>query len=698
MRSEQVSILDGNTFVVSDDAGDIEASPTDTSGLFAWDTRFLSRWVLTVDGERLASLSTDELQYFQSRFFLVAGTGTVYVDSTLSAIRVRTVGGGFHERLTLLNHGEQQVDATVRLDAGSDFADLFEVKDALVKKGSYSTAIEDERLVLRYRRERFHRETTISADRPAEVDKQGLTFRAAIPAKGEWSLELNVVIGAVMGGVRVTPAAAGGTGLSRRDLSSDLESWVADAPTLECDWDPLKRTYTRSLVDLAALRFSPPSAGGRSLPAAGLPWFMTMFGRDSIFTSLQALPFAPELAATTLRELASRQGSRSDDFRDEDPGRIPHELRYGELTAFEERPHSPYFGNADATPLFVVLLDEYERWSGDTRLVTRLEPEARAALAWIDDYADLLGNGYIWYRRRNEQTGLENQCWKDSWDSISYHDGRLPGFPRATCELQGYAYDARMRGARLARLVWRDDAYADQLERKAADLKRRFNRDFWVEDGEYFALSLDHDGNAVDALSSNIGHLLWSGIVDRSKANAVAARLMEARLYSGWGVRTLAKGEGRFNPIGYHVGTVWPFDNSFIAWGLRRYGFHEEAARIAAGILDAAQFFDGRLPEAFGGYPRPLTHYPVEYPTACSPQAWSTGAPLLLLRTMLGLEPLDGQLVVDPALPPGIGQIELLDVPGRWGRGDAFGRDRSHAPPARGQLGDRAERWPESEV
>ena len=259
-----------------------------------------------------------------------------------------------------------------------------------------------------------------------------------------------------MGGVRVTPAAAGRHRARRRDLSSDLESWVADAPTLECDWDPLKRTYTRSLVDLAALRFSPPSAGGRSLPAAGLPWFMTMFGRDSIFTSLQALPFAPELAATTLRELASRQGSRSDDFRDEDPGRIPHELRYGELTAFEERPHSPYFGNADATPLFVVLLDEYERWSGDTALVRRLEPEARAALAWIDDYADLLGNGYVWYRRRNEQTGLENQCWKDSWDSISYHDGRLPGFPRATCELQGYAYDARMRGARLARLVWKD--------------------------------------------------------------------------------------------------------------------------------------------------------------------------------------------------------------------------------------------------
>src|SRR5262249_12540484 len=285
---------------------------------------------------------------------------------------------------------------------------------------------------------------------------------------------------------------------------------------------------------------------------------------------------------------------------------------------------------------------------------------------------DLMGNGYISYQRRNEETGLENQCWKDSWDSISYHDGRLPGFPRATAELQGYAYDAKVRGARLARTVWRDADLAGRLERGAGDLKRRFNRDFWVKKGGYYALALDSDGEQVDALASNNGHLLWSGIVDKSKAKAVARHLMGPRLFSGWGVRTLAEGEGRYNPIGYHVGTVWPFDNSFIAWGLRNYGFKEEAARIAAGILDAAEFFDGRLPEAFGGYDRTLTKYPVQYPTACSPQAWSTGAPLLFLRTMLGLEPLGDNLVVDPALPADIGHLELLDIPARWGRLDAF--------------------------
>jgi glycogen debranching enzyme len=459
-------------------------------------------------------------------------------------------------------------------------------------------------------------------------------------------------------------------------MLDDLHQWMSAAPSLSCDWDSVCATYKRSLVDLAALRFSPAVAGTNSLPAAGLPWFMTMFGRDSILTSLQALPFVPELAATTLRVLGNWQGTRSDDFRDEDPGRIPHELRYGELTAFEDRPHSPYYGTADATPLYVVLLDEYERWTGDTRFVRSLELEARAALDWIDHYADLVGNGYIWYERRNAQTGLENQCWKDSWDSISYSDGRLPGFPRATCELQGYAYDAKMRGARLARDVWRDLDLARRLEEEAADLKRRFNRDFWVKDGEYFALALDAEGGQVDALSSNIGHLLWSGIVDKSKAKAVVRHLMGPRLFSGWGIRTLAEGEQRYNPIGYHVGTVWPFDNSFIAWGLRRYGFKEEAARVAAAVLEAADVFGGRLPEAYGGYARDLTKYPVQYPTACSPQAWSTGAPLLLLRTMLGLEPVDDRLVVDPALPQTIGRMELLDIPGRWGHVDAFGRGR----------------------
>jgi glycogen debranching enzyme len=678
MNDDLVKILDGNTFVVSDSRGDIEASLTDPTGLFSFDSRFLSTWILTVDGQRLNPLSVDDLQYFETRFFLVPGTGTVYVDAKLSVIRQRAVGDGFHEELTILNHDEEPVDLTVRIDVGSDFADLFEVKDALKKKGTYSTRIEKGRLLLAYERDSFIRGTAISASAPAKLDENGLTFAVHIEPHDVWTTDLAVATTSSATGRFARPKYLRGERRARPNMGTSLERWLEDAPRLECDWAPLKQIYRRSLVDLAALRFSPPVTGrGRSLPAAGLPWFMTMFGRDSIFTSLQALPFTPELGATTIRALGDLQSWRTDDFRDADPGRILHELRYGELTAFEERPHSPYFGAADATPLYVVLLDEYERWTGDRRLVRDYEREARAALNWIDEYADLMGNGYIWYQRRNEDTGLENQCWKDSWDSISYRDGRLPGFPRATCELQGYAYDAKMRGARLAREIWKDPEFADELERQAADLKRRFNRDFWVEDDEYFALALDTEGKQVDALTSNNGHLLWSGIVDKSKAKAVVRHLMGPRLFSGWGVRTLAEGEGRYNPIGYHVGTVWPFDTSFIAWGLRRYGFKKEAAQLAGGILDAADLFDGRLPEAFGGYERRVTKYPVQYPTACSPQAWSTGAPLLFLRTMLGLEPYEDHLMVDPVLPESIGLLALLDIPGRWGRVDAFARGRA---------------------
>jgi glycogen debranching enzyme len=672
VSGELVQILEGNTFVVSDRNGDIDASPIDATGLFSFDTRFLSKWVLTIGGERLNALSTDDLQYFETRFFLVPGTGTVYIDAKLSVIRQRIVADGFHEDLTILNHDDEPVSLEVRLEAASDFADLFEVKDALKKKGAYHHRVERGQLVLGYTRESFARETVIATSEPAKIDATGLTFKVKVPAHGEWKTSLDVKTEYAAWGGGPLLAASG----ARRNMARGLDKWLQRAPRLECDSDSLRTTYHRSLVDLAALRFSTRTMPGRSLPAAGLPWFMTMFGRDSIFTSLQALPFTPELAQTTLLALGERQGSRVDDFRDEDPGRILHEMRYGEMTAFEERPHSPYYGCADATPLYVVLLDEYERWTGDTKLVRGLEYEARAALNWIDEYANLQGNGYVAYKRRNEKTGLENQCWKDSWDSISYRDGTLPGFPRATCELQGYAYDAKMRGARLARLVWRDDAFADRLEQDAADLKRRFNRDFWCEDEGYFAIALDVDGRRVDALTSNNGHLLWSGIVDKSKAKSVAGHLMGNRLFSGWGVRTMAEGEGRYNPIGYHVGTVWPYDNSFIAWGLRRYGFKEEAARVASGILDAAELFDGRLPEAFGGYPREMTKYPVQYPTACSPQAWSTGTPLLLLRTMLGLEPHGDHLIVDPALARGIGHLELLDIPGRWGRVDAFGRGR----------------------
>jgi glycogen debranching enzyme len=679
MPLETVSVLDGNTFVVSDRRGDMEATPTENHGLFLNDTRFLSRWILTIDGLRPTVLTTDEQAYFSVQFFMALATGTVYVDSHLSVVRRRAVGDGFHEDLIIANHDKKPIDLDIRLQVDADFADLFEVKDKLAKKGRLYRQVADGTLTLGYERERFRRETHVSSSAPAEVDDQGLHFHAHIDPQSVWSTCLDVA--AVWKRARAAaprPKYSHGNGAAQPEMSRKLDEWVKDAPRLSCAWQPLEATYRRSLVDLAALRFATGLTPG-SLPAAGLPWFMAVFGRDSLITSFQALPFTPELAATTLRTLALFQGTTDDAFRDEEPGKILHELRLGEMTAFEERPHSPYFGSADSTMLFLILLEEYDRWTGDHGVARDLEREARAAIAWIDRYGDRDHDGFVEYERRNPTTGLENQCWKDSWDSIAFADGTLAPTPRATCELQGYVYDAKRRTARLARELWDDADWAKQLEREAEALKQRFNREYWLPERGFFALALDRDKRKVDSLTSNIGHLLWSGIVDDDKAAECVRHLMGEELFSGWGVRTMAHGEGSYNPIGYHVGTVWPHDNSIIAWGLRRYGYREEAARISYAMLEAAALFHHRLPEAFGGYARRTTHYPVEYPTACSPQAWATGAPLLFVRTLLGLDSDGRHLIVDPLIPTEIGRVEVLDIPGCWGRMDAFGRARNVA-------------------
>jgi glycogen debranching enzyme len=676
MTSKLVSILEGNTFVVCDRRGDIASSPEEAQGLFHADTRFLSRWVLTVNGQLPNSLSTDDVNYFSSQFFLALGTGTVYIDSPVSIVRQRAVGGGFHERLKIVNHRAKPIELDVRVEAAADFADLFQVKDAQFSRaGSLYRRNEERGFVLGYERDCFVRETQITSSSAFEADEKGFRFRVHLEPHGEWSTELEVLV-AKDGtkGIKTRPKYKDVHDAATPNVGMSLERWIQNAPRVRSSWPELERIYQRSLVDLAALRFFPMLAPGEALPAAGLPWFMALFGRDSIITSFQALPFFPELAATTLRVLAERQGTRRDDFREEEPGRILHEARMGEMTAFEERPHSPYFGTSDATPLFIVLLDEYERWCGTGELARALEEECRAALRWIDEFGDRDGDGYVEFERRNSETGIENQCWKDSWDSIQFSDGTIATKPVATCEIQGYVYDAKRRAARLAREFWNDAKTADRLEKESAALKVRFNRDFWIPEKEYFALALDGKKQKVDALTSNIGHLLWSTVADKDKAAACARHLLGPRLYSGWGVRTMAELEGGYNPIGYHIGTVWPFDNSIIGLGLRNYGFKREAAQIAFGILEAARYFDYRLPEAFAGYARDETHFPVEYPSACSPQAWSAGAPLLFLRTMLGLEPVGDHLLVDPAVPKQIEWIELSGIPGRWDRADAFAR------------------------
>jgi glycogen debranching enzyme len=409
-------------------------------------------------------------------------------------------------------------------------------------------------------------------------------------------------------------------------------------------------------------------AGHGKLPAAGMPWFMTVFGRDTLITCLQTMLFGPELAKSALRELVTLQATEVDPSRDAEPGKIVHEVRRGKCaTKWFDR----YYGTADATPLFLILLSETWRWTDDAALVQELREPALAALRWIDEYGDRDGDGFVEYERRTER-GLDNQSWKDSGDSQRFHDGRFAQVPIAPCEVQGYVYDAKRRMAELAREVWRDPALSERLEGEAERLRARFDEAFWVDErGGYYALALDADKNRVDSLCSNVGHLLWSGIVPPQRIDAIVDALMGDDLWSGWGVRTMSKAVAAYSPLSYHNGTVWPHDNAMIAEGMRRYGFHDEACAVVGAMLEAAGYFDHLLPEVFAGYARADTSTPVEYPTACRPQAWAAGAPMLALRTLLGLDIENSQLTSRPHTPPSLGRVALRDIPVRGKRASA---------------------------
>jgi glycogen debranching enzyme len=663
VQPRRINILEGSTFVVSDLRGDIGIRRDEMSGLFYRDMRHLSRWQIRLNGRELDVLSADTLDYDEAVFFLIEPTGTIYRNPSLSLVRRRHVGDGMQEQLELTNHGIRPVQLEVSLLFGADFADIFEVKDKLSKLGEFSRRVDADRVTLMYRHADFYRETTIRAPGAYFTD-ESMTFRVGLAPNQSWQSEIEISL--ATNTHRPVPRRS-----HQPNMETSLEEWLEATPTLETDSDDLRRTYQRSMVDLAALRFYPETVPDSSLPAAGLPWFMALFGRDSLITSYQTLPFTPELARTTLRALAHQQAVEFDDFRDAEPGKILHELRHGELTHFGMRPQSPYYGSCDATPLFLIVLDEYERWTGDVHTVRELEQPARAALRWIEEYGDTNHDGYLDYQTRNPESGLANQCWKDSWNSVVWPDGRLATLPRATCEIQGYAYDARIRTARVAREIWDDALLADRLERDAAALRERFLNDFWLPEHGFFALALDGEKLAVPTLTSNMGHLLWSGLVPEEHVDQVVSHLMGPWLYSGWGVRTMAAGQGAYNPMEYHNGTVWPHDNSIIAAGLVRYGRRAEAGRLAMDTFEASRHFGYRLPEVFVGYDRRATGLPVAYPTACSPQAWAAGTPLLLLRALLGLEPDGDTLRIDPAIPDDIRTLALREIPGRWGRTDA---------------------------
>jgi glycogen debranching enzyme len=656
LSERTLSVLDGSTFVVSDRLGDMRDDEGRDHGFFCQDTRFLSRWVLRVTEKPLELLGLDQQEHFAAQFFLTPRVGPE-TEAPCSVMRRRLIDHVWMEEISVINHRHESATIDVTLELATDFADLFEVKDGMVETRTIASRQDDCSLTLSYEREGFRRSVTIDSSAPAGVTREGFAYSPMLTPGEQWSTTLTITPDAQQ------PTTAFGQRRARDEFdamsaskSAELNEWLARAPALVASDPALLRTYRASLSDLGALRLPPDISEGATLPAAGLPWFMALFGRDSLIASFQALPYLPELAATTLRVLAAAQAVDRDDFHEREPGKILHELRFGELTARGERPYSPYFGSADATPLFLILLDEYHRWSGDDELVRALEPSARAALGWIEDSGDADGDGYVEYSRRNSATGLVNQCWKDSWDAIQFADGTLPRGPIATCEIQGYVYDARARAARLAREVWGDRVFAEHLELQARDLRVSFHRDFWIPERQCHAVALDGDKRQVDSLTSNIGHLLWSGLLDEHQAAITADRLLETELYSGWGVRTLGDGEAGYNPLGYHTGTVWPHENSLIVAGLARYGHHEQAVTIAAAMLSAAPHFEYRLPEVFAGYPAAVTSVPVAYPTASRPQAWASGTPLQLLTTLLDLQP--GITDVDCELPD-IGQVQM---------------------------------------
>jgi glycogen debranching enzyme len=441
----------------------------------------------------------------------------------------------------------------------------------------------------------------------------------------------------------------------------DHALFYAGAPELETDWEPLRKCWARSIEDLESLTFD--AGEGLLVPAAGAPWFMALFGRDSLITAYQAMILSPEPARNVLRALARWQASTIDDFTDSEPGKILHELRRGEMAFSGEIPQTPYYGTVDATPLFLILLEELWRWTADDAFVREMEAPARRALAWMLECPHKV-EGFAAYATRSG-AGLHNQGWKDSDNSMLFRDGAHAHPPIALVEVQGYVYDALNRAAALAAEVWDDAELSEGLRSTARDLRERFDRYFWMEDRGYYALALDSEGRRVDSMTSNPGHLLWSGIVPAEKAGLLKERLMGDELFSGWGIRTMAASEAGYDPNSYHNGSVWPHDNAIIVEGLRRYGFHEESKRIAAALVEAARHFDHRLPEVFGGYPRSGTQGPVEYSTSCSPQAWAAGAVPLLVRNMLGVEPYAGKLQLETAPGPleRVSRLRLSGVP-----------------------------------
>ncbi len=662
-----VTINRGNTFLVTE----LDGSITDATdqGLFSNDTRYISRYQLYVDGYRWTLLNSGAISYCAARAYLtnplVETRRGRMAEGVLGLSVGRSAGEGIHEDIDIRNYGQERASFNLELLIRSDFADIFEVKEKkFVRKGHIETVWSQERQELAncYSHEDFHRSLLLRIRRcptKAGYGNGRINFAVVLEPGESWHScwFFYVVEG---GRPRSVPRSCIGDN-AKSSATRDLDRWKEATTQIATSNEDFYRLYRQSVEDMAALRLNHQEGDKQELLiAAGVPWFVTIFGRDSLIVSLQNMIVYPAFARGRLETLAELQATERDDYRDAEPGKIPHELRSGELAHFKLIPHTPYYGTADATILYLITLHEAWKWLGDDLLFPRYKEVAMKCLGWIDRYGDRDGDGFQEYQTRSKQ-GYENMGWKDAADSVMYPDGSRVKGPKALCELQGYVYDAKVRVAEGAEHLGESELAA-RLRREAAQLQEKFEAQFWCEEIGYYAYALDGDKKPAKTIASNAGHLLWSGIVRPERAARVVQRLLEPDMWSGWGIRTLSERNPAFNPFSYQNGSVWPHDNGIIAMGFRRYGFAEEAARIARDISEAASYFMYyRLPELYAGMRREPGSFPVQYLGANVPQAWAAGSVFHLLRAILGLEA-DAQkktLTVDPALPHWLRDITL---------------------------------------
>ncbi|UZX02908.1 amylo-alpha-1,6-glucosidase [Arthrobacter sp. CDRTa11] len=655
-----VTLVEGTSFCISLPNGDIREGSA--HGVFLQDTRMVSGWHLTIDGQSLEPLASETQEPYRALFVGRVIRVDEYADSPLIVERLREVDAGVTERITVWNYSLKPAVCEVSLSIACDFADLFEVKEARTpRRWDEIRQPDNESLVIRGAW-RDARKAVIFKAPGAKIESEGLSFRVEIAPHTCWNTT-----------VRIAPLLDEATSSSSsRNLADTREvspsdrrrqEWVAKIPVLQIGNRSIERILRRSYDDLGALRIEDPHHQNRVVVAAGAPWFMTLFGRDSLWASLMALPVDPSLALGTLQTLADRQGSQVDAVSEEEPGKILHEVRLDISSGLSLGGKSTYYGSIDATPLFVMLLGAVSRWGFAADTITNLLPHADRALEWVRRHGDRDGDGFVEYERLNDQ-GLINQGWKDSWDGINFADGTLAEPPIALCEVQAYVYTAYLARAWMAYDAGETNL-GDDLSARADDLKKRFNEKFWIPERGYYAIALDGNKRQVDACASNMGHCLWLGLVDEDKAPTVVERLMSAEMFSGWGIRTLASDMGAYNPASYHNGSVWPHDNAIIVAGLVRYGFISEAQRVATALLEAADYCDGRLPELFCGFERDRFKEPIPYPTACSPQAWAATAPILLITSLMQYDThvSRGGLWMDPVLPESYGDLHISNAP-----------------------------------